>query len=172
MGFTSEYHNKHQTGGLQHLLATQIRTEVGDEVFRDYFKFAFVRNPWDKAVSQYAYAQSRSDLRAFIGMQINDGFKRYLELIAERHHIQWEPQHKFIFDEDGNSLVDYLGRYEDYERDTGAVLRRIGAAGPVPHINASSRGPMHEYYDQESIEAVAAMYAEDVRAFGYSPPDI
>lgn len=29
MGFRDNYHNKYQTGGLQHLLATQIRSEVG-----------------------------------------------------------------------------------------------------------------------------------------------
>jgi len=29
MGLVSKYHNKYQTGGLQHLLASQIREEVG-----------------------------------------------------------------------------------------------------------------------------------------------
>ena len=56
MGFVDDYHNKYQTGGLQHLFATQIRQEVGDGVFDKFFKFTIVRNPWDRAVSQYVYS--------------------------------------------------------------------------------------------------------------------
>ena len=47
MGFVDKYHNKYQTGGLQHLLAKQIRTEVGSVTFDSYFSFSIVRNPWD-----------------------------------------------------------------------------------------------------------------------------
>ena len=45
MGFVNRFENKYQTGGLQHLLAWQVREEVGSDVFSDYYKFSFVRNP-------------------------------------------------------------------------------------------------------------------------------
>jgi hypothetical protein len=45
MGSIDAYHNKYQTGGLQHLLARQIRQEVGVEKFSRCFRFSFVRNP-------------------------------------------------------------------------------------------------------------------------------
>ena len=35
-GFVSKYHNKYQTGGLQHLLARQVRSEVGLEIFNSF----------------------------------------------------------------------------------------------------------------------------------------
>ncbi len=44
MGFVSKYTNKYQTGGLQHLFASHIRNEVGDRIFKEYYKFAFTRN--------------------------------------------------------------------------------------------------------------------------------
>ena len=65
-------HNKYQTWGLQHLLASQIQKEVGDEIFEIFFKFTIVRNPWDKVVSQYIYMKKRKDLREFIGMKEDD----------------------------------------------------------------------------------------------------
>ena len=57
MGFVTRFENKYQTGGLQHLLAWQVREEVGCEVFNDYCKFVFVRNPWGRIASQFTCMQ-------------------------------------------------------------------------------------------------------------------
>lgn len=167
-GFVSEFHNKYQTGGLQHLLARLVRDEVGAEVFARCFKFAFVRNPWDKAVSQYAYMAQREDLRRFVGMPAQATFKQYLTLIARRRHVQWEPQLSFLLDANGELLVDFVGRYERLAADAQEVLRCLGLPGrALPHANPSQRRAYQEYYDDEAREMVAAMYAEDIRWFGY-----
>lgn len=168
MGFVSKYHNKYQTGGLQHLLAPQIRKEVGAEVFDSYFKFAFVRNPWDKAVSQYMLTRRRKDLQEFIGMNDGDSFKRYLELIARREHVQWMPQHRFVFDEDGRRLVDFVGRFERLEADAATVFSRLGLSAELSHAHATERLPMSQYYDAEAVEMVLRHYAQDIDVFGYS----
>lgn len=168
MGFVSKYRNKHQTGGLQHLLASQVREEVGEPAFGAYFKFAFVRNPWDKAVSQYMLTRRRPDLQEFIGMNEADSFKRYLELIGRREHVQWAPQYRFISDENGQQIVDFIGRFEHLERDALHVFSRIGAQGPLPHAHATERLPLSDYYDREAVEIVAHHYAHDIELFGYS----
>src|SRR3989337_2290464 len=69
MGFPSKYKNKYQTGGLQHFFATHICREVGDDMFKSYFKFSVIRNPWDRTVSQFSYMSQRLDLREYIGMR-------------------------------------------------------------------------------------------------------
>jgi hypothetical protein len=172
MGFVSTYRNAHHTGGLQHLPAKLIRPLVGAEVFDGYFKFSIVRNPWDKAVSQYCYMRRRPDLRAYVGMDERADFKTYLRLVRETAHAQWEPQHTFIFDDAGKLLVDDLGRYETYERDVTRIFARLGITARIPHANCSEREPLERYYDREAIEMVAQTYAEDIRLFGYAPPVI
>lgn len=169
MGFVDQYHNKYQTGGLQHLLARQIRAEVGADIFSSYYKFSFVRNPWDRAVSQFASMAGRQDLRDFIGMEKEASFKTYLSLITKRPHVQWEPQVSFLHDSTGELLVDYVGRFETFAASVFHVLEAIGVeAKTIPHTQKSQRGEYATYYDDESRELIAGIYKQDIEAFGYS----
>lgn len=169
MGFTGRFTNKYQTGGLQHLLATQVRSEVDADVFESYFTFAVVRNPWDRAVSQYVYMRQRDDLRDFIGMKHDASFKHYLHLIGRKKHVQWEEQVAFVHDGDGTALVDHIGRFEALEDSASEIFRRVGVHGAqLPHELRGERGAYQTFYDDESAEMVGSMYAADVRAFGYS----
>ena len=168
MGFISKYQNKYQTGGLQHLFATHIRREVGDDVFKRYFKFSVIRNPWDRTVSQFSYMSGRSDLREYIGMKESASLKDYLGLIGRRVHVQWEQQHKFVMDEHGELMVDFLGRFEHFKRDAAEILHRLNIMAEVPHTNAAPHRPFSEYYDREAIEMVADLYRDVIRLFDYS----
>jgi hypothetical protein len=171
MGFVRPMHNKLQTGGLQHLLARQIRDEVGRDVFGSYFKFTFVRNPWDKAVSQFLYLmQSRPDLREFAAIRENASFEEYLERIRLRKHVQWQEQIDFLHDENGQMLVDFVGRFESFERDARDIVSRLGInLTSLPHTNRSDRTGF-QGYTAEARERIADMYAADIAAFGYHCP--
>jgi hypothetical protein len=169
MGFVSKYRNKYQTGGLQHLLARQIKQEVGQAVFGEYFKFAIIRNPWDKAISQFLYMKKRKDIREFIGMKENDEFKKYLSLIQKTCHVQWKAQHAFLENDEKKVLVDFIGRFESFENDVHTILKKIGIVGidEIPHRNKSYRTHYRDYYDSESEEMIREMYQLDVSKFGY-----
>ncbi len=175
MGFVDPYRNRYQTGGLQHLLGSQIRDVVGPETFSRYFKFALVRNPWDKAVSQYFYMKKRRDLMDYIGMEEGDDFRRYLSLIISKKHVQWEDQYKFIYDNDGHLLVDFVGRFENYRADVTEILNRLKIRTrllgmplrKLLHINKTSRSHYSEYYDSESRQFISNFYQKDIELFGY-----
>jgi hypothetical protein len=167
MGFKSKYHNKYQTGGLQHLFANQIRQEVGEQVFKTYFKFSIVRNPWEKTISQYFYMKNRPDLREWIGMEENSSFETYLDLIRKKAHVQWEPQYKFIYDQNGDLLIDFIGRLENFDKDASSIINRIGIKAEIPHSNATKHKHYTEYYNQETIEIVNDMYSNDISLLNY-----
>ena len=170
MGFVSRFENKYQTGGLQHLLASQIREEVGCEVFHTYYKFAFVRNPWDRIVSQFAYMQKRPDLMDYLGMTSDTEFKSYLELIRLKEHVQWTPQVRFLLDQDGFVLVDRIGRLESFYEDCAQIFSSLGLAPDLlpGHAKKSKRKSLEYYYaDSESIEMVADFFADDIKFLGY-----
>jgi Sulfotransferase family len=169
MGFIDSYRNKYQTGGLQHLFAVHVRQEVGEEIFRRCYKFSFVRNPWDKVISQFSYMKGRPDLQDYVGMRQDAPLAEYLERIARRKHVQWEEQVRFLLDETGELLVDFVGRFETLMADAHMVFDRLGLVGvDLPHTNRSERGPYQLYYDDECRQRVAEMYRADIERFGYS----
>jgi Sulfotransferase family len=170
-GFVDDYHNAYQTGGLQHLTAMLVRRIVGEDVFSSYYRFAVVRNPWDRAVSQFAFMQRRADLRTYARIEAATSFKDYLKAIRRRTHIQWAPQYTFLHDDDGTLLVDEVLRFEGLEEEIRAVFNRLGVSSALPHRNAGERAPAADYYDDETRELVAEMYARDVEAFGYAFPE-
>jgi hypothetical protein len=168
MGFIDTYHNKYQTGGLQHLTATQIRSEVGEVRFAAYWRFSIVRNPFDRLVSQYASMPRRPDLCDLIGFAPDGDFSTYLHAIARKAHVQWMAQEAFLTDRDGRVLVDTLYRYENFEQDASVIFARLGlAATMVPHANRGERGPYQDYYGAAERRFVADRFAADLARFGY-----
>ncbi len=159
--------------------------------FESYFTFSFVRNPWDRIVSEYKYRR----------YPVTIDFKTYLfrHLPAPgwtgpyRHVI---PQYDFLYDDAGKLLVNFVGRYERLQADFDTVCARLGLPPtPLPRANRSlddsaprslrerwwrvrrsvwSKERDHtfahytEYYDDESREYVSQLYRKDVEAFDYA----
>lgn len=168
MGAVAPHRNKYQTGGLQHLLATQIRTEVGGDVFDSYYRFAFVRNPWDKAVSQFVYLKTRPDLLRYMGLRRWVGFEKYLEAIPNQPHVQAYEQWRFLLDDDGELLVDFVGRFERLSDDFAVVRDQLGIEADLPHaMRSAKRKPTSAYYTPRTVDMVAELYARDIEMFDY-----
>lgn len=167
-GYVSQYSNKYQTGGLQHLTALQVRNEVGRSTFESYYKFAIVRNPWEKAVSQFSYIRKRKYLMDFIGMTRWTTFRKYLTLISKKEHVQWKPQSDFILDEQGKLIVDKVIRFENLAEGFVEVAEQMGLGGAnLSHTNKSQRRPYHSYYSTKALALVREMYADDINFFCY-----
>jgi Sulfotransferase family len=158
--------NPYQTGGLQHLCANHIRREVG-AAFDSYWKFAFVRNPWDRVISQYLFTlRQRQDLRDILGIPADASLELYLSRVLDREHVQWLQQRPFLYDGE-TLLVDFVGRFEQFVDDAHRVFQRLGVTEPLPHEQKSERTHDHDYYNPTTRDMVARIYAEDIETFGY-----
>lgn len=130
-----------------------------------YFKFAFVRNPWDRMVSAYFYAKE------YLGLSMG----RFDEFIKEKAWDEygeaidphWEPQHEFIRFND-RFIVDFIGRFENLDADFTEACHQIGIKPcQLPHVNATQHADYKEYYTDELRQIVAEKYAKDIELFGY-----
>lgn len=103
----------------------------------------------------------------------NDSFRKFLDLTKRKEHIQWYPQYRFIYDGNGDKLVDFIGRYENYDNDKNLILNKVGVeCGSSPHINSSNSIKHIQLYDQETREIIAERYLHDISLFGYAFPGI
>ncbi len=136
------------------------------EAFDEAFKFTFVRNPWDWQVSNYAYAlqtpaHGQHDIIRELGSF--DAYVRYQ--FAERAPSQGS----FILDDDGQQIVDFVGRFETLQQDFQTVCEKIGVTAELPFLNASKRKQdWRDYYTDETRSLVEELFEADIQRFGYS----
>lgn len=146
---------------LDHAHAVDIKPLVPD--FDDYFKFAFVRNPWDWQVSLYHYAKQRWYVpthKLAAGMD----FQAYVEWHCNGHH---RLQKDFLVDEDDKLLVDYVGKLENIDADFAHICEEIGIQNTLRHLNKSERTDYRSYYNDYTRSLVADTYRGDIELFDY-----
>lgn len=150
--------------GHGHLSLRQVRPYFRPEDFDGFFKFAFVRNPFDRFISYCAFMTRE-------GGQFEKNPQVVMRHFMDNppwHHVLFQPQHTFVAGADGNLLTDYLGRVEEMQLSYDEAARRIGIPSrPLDRVNASSRRDYRDYYDQALIDGVAKLYARDLEYFGY-----
>lgn len=133
------------------------------------FKFAFVRNPYDRAVSLYAYLKNAKIIPT------DETFLDFCRRLAEEGCppiglynslglSQCNPQVRWV----ENITMDYIGRVESIEKSFAIISSKLGLnIAQIPHANKSPRSSYRDYYCRESKEIIEAFYREDFVSFDY-----
>lgn len=158
----------------QHLPAQILREMVPGEVWEGYFKFAFVRNPWDLVASAYHFL--RQTLKEFPVIRSRDPDIAFLvesvdftNFVRARPYLTSESnQLAQLSDARGNLLVDFVGRVETIESDFAEICRRTGISVSLPHVNKAEHQHYREYYTPETRDIIASHFARDIETFGYT----
>lgn len=149
--------------------------------YKDYFKFAFIRSPWDRLLSCWKNKILDRHLPAEEGvvrwnnlpddllaqMQELEGFVDYVELLdIDTCDLHLRSQSRLI---DLNH-VDYVGRFESLTEHADEVFSEIGLSpGTLPKLNQSAnRRHYTDYYDTVLRDRVARIYQRDIQLFNYS----
>ena len=148
-----------------HITLAQVRPFLGEENFGSFFKFAFVRNPFDRFVSYCAFMTR--EIRAF-DRDPKSVMHHMLFRAPPMQHVLFRPQYAFVADQNGELLSDAIGRVEEMQQSYDQMCKRIGIpTTQLEKANSSRHGDYRQYYDQQLIDGVANLYGRDLSLFGY-----
>lgn len=146
-------------GHYVHDTATTVRAHFPNE-FPLYFKFSFVRNPWQQMLSLFFRLNYKRDLSVQAFRPFVMDFKNRLGGTVPRISL---------YDESGHCLMNYIGRFERLEEDFAEVCSLIQADGVrLSHHNSSPHKDYRSYYDDATAQRVQDLFQEDIKEFGYA----
>lgn len=127
---------------------------------KEYFKFSFCRNPWDRMVSIYF---GRTQLYGHKEGSFKDFVKR-----ANPEKNPTQRQLNWMLDFEDKMAVDYIGRVETIQHDWQVICNKLNIFDmKLPHLNKSNHKHYTYYYDDEARSIVEDKYAADIKYFGY-----
>lgn len=157
--------------------------------FNSYYKFCFVRNPWDRLVSWYC---------GILKLRTNNNFQRYIKsyssnfseflnctrVIHERIFSKNEknsdnsiPYYKsisynqldYISDVYNNNIANYIGKFENLNNDWAILLDNLKINFiTLKKDNVGNHKNYKNYYNEEDILKVKNLYKKDIEFFNYT----
>jgi len=158
---------------LQHFTANKLRLQKQiSKTWHEYFKFAVIRNPWSKAVSEYNWYLRYGPTIPFYEwvnsleyrIQINNS----IHVLEVGHNLE---QYKFVYDDNDNLIVDRLIRFENLEAEFSLLCSQKKWEVELLHASTTASNvdvPFYEYYDKVTALKISKIYARDIEKFGYN----
>ena len=164
-----------------------IRKSKIDKNYKMYFKFCFVRNPFDRIVSCYSnkISQDKTLNNEWFSNGVARIFKKYkqafwggmrfenfLTSVANIDDNRADPhfrsQWTTVVDNKNNYLPDFIGKFENLQKDFAFVTKKIGfPVNELPHLLKSDHKNYRNYYNEKTITLVRQRYARDLEMFSY-----
>ncbi|WP_179018577.1 sulfotransferase family 2 domain-containing protein [Winogradskyella forsetii] len=155
---------------LEQLLELNLLTKYEVD---NFFKFSFVRNPWDRAVSGYNWQKKvlkkKITFREYL-ILCNKHFKINKDKkLINLENCHFVPQSWFVFDKNDCLMVDFVGKYEQLQVDMNFVLSKLNIE--ITELSNDNKGnslPYFFYYlDVRNFFLVKRIYFEDIVNFNY-----
>lgn len=152
--------------------------------YNDYFKFAFVRNPWSRLASCYqnriienfanTYGAESGNAQEYsrMGLYSDLSFDKFVEIVAEQDDENsdrhWRSQTSF-FVIDGVNTLDFIEKLETITRDWKRLSPLIHTTRPLKHLKRSNKKQDYkDYYNKRTKDIVAKRYEQDIDLLKYT----
>lgn len=158
------YTNKYE----QHISAAELKSKLPANIWSNYYKFSFVRNPWDWHVSLYMYMKRTKDVHA--QGAIIDKISSFEEYVDWRVNKDVHLQKEYVYNMETNTpLVNYIGKLETIQQDFDKICKQVGLPQcTLSKENVSNQKDYRTYYTPTTQSVIAEVYKDDIDTFGYS----
>jgi hypothetical protein len=152
----------------QHDKAGWVKHKLPAEIYDSAYKFAVVRNPFERAVSTYYFRRDYLSGRRWNRARVLD-FKAFLRYLERKNRLVRVDQTSWIADRHGNLILDEILRFETLAEQFNALVERLDLPGEVklPRSNVNAPYDYRAVYDDEAKSIVRRLYFRDFERFGY-----
>lgn len=171
-----------------HQPASEIKEQLGAEVWNTYFKFCTVRHPLDKLVSAYFFQRKRIEKSTWNFRAKNSFRKNVLNKTDFYPDVSKEPIKGFrdwlgsgafwddkpVFLIDGKFALDDFIRFENLEEDLGRICEKLNLPYEperLRHLKSNRRDTdfaTRDFFSDELIKRVGELYRFELDFFGYA----
>ena len=155
----------------RHYKVNEVQELTGTD-WHNAFTFTVVRNPYDRAVSQFEYARLNNDCN--IRTQ-NISFDEWIKLTYKEKRPFFRKagqkffstQKEWLLNKNGKIDIDYIVRIENLIDDYKVVQDIIGIKEKLPYLNKTERKSYKKYYSKESKKIIEDYFRDDFEEFNY-----
>ena len=102
----------------------------------------------------------------------NPDFDTFAEFVEQNSDIvadyHWRSQHTFLYDSEGELLVDFIGKFENLREDFLRIREQVNANIPLLHLNASPKPADNNDLPPWQVWSTKSdRYLKDMALFGY-----
>lgn len=94
-------------------------------------------------------------------------FPEFIQWSVENMEESNNCQKAFLSAQNGELLVDFVGRFERLEEDFQFIVRRLGLNARLPTSNRSDHSKYREYYTPALRDEISRAFRVDIDYFGY-----
>ena len=155
--------------------------------YEAYFRFAFVRNPWDRILSCYqnkivGVREGKFGERVLPSFlkwdskqfNLDMTFGEFVETLMDVPDAGADPHYRsqftFVEDDLGRDIVNFVGRFENLQDDFEKVATALSAPElRLPHVMQSPRNISYrDYYNSSTRKLIERRFSKDIEKFEYS----
>lgn len=136
---------------------------------KDYFKFAFVRDPYTRlhsAWSNFKHDEGHPWDKEIKRIENFENFILNLENSEYFKYVHLRPQVEYL-KVDNNIKLDFIGRFENYEEDCYKIFDILDIEMKDIVKTRVSKKLDKLFYTKEMKDVVLKLYKEDFEVFGY-----